>query len=207
MKKICIDPGHPSYFRGTQKINWGCVQGDVKEVELNLILANLLKDILQKKDFVTVLTRYDNKKVVSNKDRARIAKDFNADLFLRIHANNRGDENTIVSGVKTIYPPPTAKAISVQSYAIALSIHREIIKKTGLVDRSVCDDRITARKNELGMLIGTYWANKYKIPTVLIETVYLSNPENRRWILKSANQKLMMEAVAKGIEQYFKGKG
>ena len=207
MKKICIDPGHPSYLRKTKKINWGCVRDGVKEVELNLTLANLLKNILRKKDFVTVLTRYDNKKVVSNEDRAKTAKDFNADLFLRIHANNRGDKNTIVNGVRTIYPPPTAKSISVQSYAIALSIHREIIKKTGLVDRGVCDERITSRKNKLGMLTGTYWTNKYKIPTVLIETVYLSNPENRRWILKSANQKLMMEAVAEGIERYFKGKG
>ena len=203
MTKICIDPGHPSYFKGTQKVNWGCVEGDVKEVELNLILANLLKNILQEKNISTTLTRSDNKKIISNEDRARIAKEFDADLFLRIHADSERHKDTNVKGVRTFYPPATAKNISAQSYEIALSIHREIIKKTGLVDRGVCDERVTAQKNELGMLTGTYWANKYKISTVLLETVYLSNPEDRRWILKPANQRLMMKAVVSGMEQYF----
>jgi len=203
MKKICIDPGHPSYFKGTQKVNWGCVEGGVKEVELNFVLANLLKDVLEEKNFATVLTRSDNKKIVSNEDRARIAKEFKADLFLRIHADSSRYKDVSVSGVRTFYPPFTAKNISIRSYEIALSIHREIIKRTRLVDRGVCDERVTSLKNESGMLIGTYWANQYKIPTVLLEIVYLSNPDNRRWILKSANQKLMMRAVVRGLERYF----
>ena len=203
MTRICIDPGHPSFFRGTQKINWGCVEGGVKEVELNLTLGVLLEKVLQAKGFATTLTRHDNKKIISNKERARIAKEFKADLFLRIHASSERHKDASVRGVRTIYPPPTAGNISAQSYEIALSMHREIIKATGLVDRGVCDERITYLKNELGMLIGTYWANEYKIPTVLLETVYLSNPEDRRWILKSVNQKLMMKAAAKGVEQYF----
>lgn len=207
MKRICIDPGHPSYFKGTSKINWGCEEGGIKEVELNLVLASLLEKMLQKKGFTTVLTRYDNKKIISNEDRAKIAKKHNADLFFRIHADSERHKDTEVNGVRTFYPPPAAKNISAQSWEMALNIHREIVKKTGLVDRGVCDERATSLKSEQGMLAGTYLANKYKIPTILLETVYLSNPEDRQWILKSANQKLMIKAVAQGIEQYFKEKG
>lgn len=206
MKKIClcIDPGHPSYFRGTSKINWGCEVDGVKEVELNLKLAKLLKKMLLKKGFAVVLTRYDNKKVVSNKQRAETAKKYNVSLFFRIHADSERHKDSEIRGVKTIYPPPAAKNIWLKSWEIALTIHREIIKKTGLVDRGVCDERITALKNKQGMLTGTYFANKYKIPTVLLEAVYLSNPEDRLWILNPSNQKLMMQAVAEGIEKYFK---
>jgi len=204
MKRICIDPGHPSYFEGTQKVNWGCVESGVKEVELNLILSVLLEKILQENRFSTTLTRYDNEKIISNKNRAKIAKEFNADLFLRIHVDSERHKDSEVKGVRTFYPPPAAKNISMQSYEIALSIHRAIIKRTGLVDQGVCDERVTTLKNKQGILTGTYWANKYKIPTVLLEAIYLSNLQDRRWILKSANQKLMMKAVAEGIKQYFK---
>lgn len=203
MKKICIDPGHPSYFKGTSKINWGCEERGIKEVELNLTLASLLEKLLQKKGFATVLTRQDNKKIISNEERAKIAREFNADLFLRIHADSERHKDTEISGVRTFYPPPAAKNISAQSWEIALNIHREIVKKTGLVDLGVCDERATTLKNEQGMLTATFLTNKYKIPTVLLETVYLSNPEDRRWILQSANQKLMMEAAAEGIKLYF----
>lgn len=204
MKNICIDPGHPSYFKETQKINWGCEDGGVKEVKLNLTLAVLLEKILQERGFFTTLTRHDNRKIISNENRAKIAKEFKADLFLRIHADSERHKDTKVKGVRTFYPPSTANNISAQSYEIALSIHREIIKKTKLVDRGVCDERVITQKNEFGMLTGTYWANQYKIPTILLETVYLSNPEDKQWILKPTNQELMMKAVAKGIEQYFK---
>lgn len=202
MKKICIDPGHPSYFTGTQKVNWGCEEGGVKEVELNLTLANLLEKILQQKGFTTVLTRYDNKKIISNEERVEIARKFNADLLFRIHADRERHKDIEVNGVRTFYPPPSAKNISAQSWKMALSIHRAIVEKTGLVDHGVCDERVTTLKNEQGMLTGTDLANKYKIPTVLLETVHLSNREDRQWILKSTNQKLMMESVAEGIANY-----
>ena len=199
--KICIDPGHPSYFRGKKEINWGARIGKFKEVEINLELARILKELLKRESFSCVLTRQDNIKVVSNKQRAIIAKDFGAQLFLRIHIDWERHNDPNIRGIKTIYPPPSAEKIHKISWEIALVIHKEIIKKTGLIDRGVCDERITFYKDKNGMLEGTFWANKFNIPTVLLELGYLSNPEDREWISLEENKRKLMEAVAEGIKK------
>ncbi len=201
LKRICIDPGHPSYFKGTKKINWGCSFKQIKEVEVNLQLAKLLEKFLNQKGFKTKLTRKDNTTIVSNKKRAEIARDFKANLFFRIHIDWERHNDSSIKGIKTIYPPPSAKNIHKISRKIALIIHEEVISIPELVDRGVCDERVCFYKNELGMLEATFWANKFNIPTVLLEAGYLSNPEDRKWITKKSNQEKLMRKVAKGIEK------
>jgi N-acetylmuramoyl-L-alanine amidase len=204
MKKICIDPGHPSYFRETKKINWGCEGNGIREVELNLKLAILLGIELQNYDFDVLLTRENNTTIVSNKERVLLAKEFNADLFLRIHLDSDKEENESIRGTKTIYPPINAKNISDKSQEIATAIHEDIVLKTDLIDRGVCDERICNLKNRDGMLEGTYWADKFNIPSVLLEVVYLSNKEDARWISREENQMIYIRAVAEGLVKYVK---
>ncbi len=207
MKRICIDPGHPSYFKGTKKVNWGCEENGIKEVELNLLLANLLMIFLEEFGFEVILTRKDNFSVVSNKERAIKAKNFNADLFLRIHLDSEKHGDKTVKGTRTIYPPSFAKNISQKSWEIAIHIHRSIILKTGLVDRGVCDDRICTLSSEEGILEGSHLANEFNIPSVLLEVVYISNREDSEWILNKENQSLYIEAVTKGLLNYLNLKG
>ncbi len=125
MKKTCIDPGHPSYFKDTQKINWGCEEDGIKEVELNLKLAEILEKILQERGCKVILTRRDNKQIVSNEDWTKIVEEFGADLFLRIHSNSERHKDSEIRGVKTIYPPPATRNISAKSWEIASSVHIE----------------------------------------------------------------------------------
>jgi hypothetical protein len=40
----------------------------------------------------------------------------------------------------------------------------------------------------LGMWVGSYEADKLGIPVVLTEMVYLSNPEDTKWIINPVNQ-------------------
>jgi N-acetylmuramoyl-L-alanine amidase len=202
-KRICIDPGHPSYFEGTRKINYGAVAGNIKEVELNLNLADILRILLEKRGYKIRLTRVSNKKVVANKKRAEIARDFNSELFLRIHVDYERHNDFSIKGTKTIYPPPTAENIHLRSWGIALSTHKAVVVKTGLVNRGVCDERVCLLTSKFGMLTGTYWANKFNIPTVLLEVVYLSNSKDREWIIKASNQELYMTAVADGIDHFY----
>ncbi len=202
MKRICIDPGHPSYFKGTKKVNWGCEENGIKEIELNLSLANLLMVFLEKFGFEVTLTRKDNFSVVSNKERAVKAKNFNADLFLRIHLDSERHGDKMVKGARTFYPPSSAKNISQKSWEIAIHIHRSIILKTGLVDRGVCDERVCVFSSKKGMLEGSHLADEFNIPSVLLEVVYISNKEDAKWILNKENQSLYVEAVTKGLLNY-----
>jgi N-acetylmuramoyl-L-alanine amidase len=202
MKRICIDPGHPSYFKGTKKINWGCEENGIKEVELNLSLASLLMIFLERSGFEVILTRKDNFFVVSNKERARKAKEFNADLFLRIHLDSERRGDKAVKGTRTVYPPSFAKNISQKSWEIAIHIHRSVILKTGLVDRGVCDERVCTFSSKEGMLEGSHLADEFNISSVLLEVVYISNREDAKWILNKENQSLYVEAVAEGLLNY-----
>ena len=202
MKRICIDPGHPSYFKNTDKVNWGCEENGIREVELNLELANLLMVFLEKNRFEVVMTRNDNVSVVSNEERALEAKNFNADLFLRIHLDSERHGDKTVRGVRTFYPPSSAKNISQKSWEIATQIHRSIILKTDLIDRGVCDERVCVFSNTDGMLEGSRLANEFNIPSVLLEVVYISNKEDAEWISKKENQNLYIEAIVKGILNY-----
>lgn len=202
MRTICIDPGHPSYFEGTGKINWGAEENDIREVELNLELSNILSDGLKEEGFDVVMTRHDNETVVSNKKRLEIAKESNADLVLRIHADSERHGDDDVRGVRTLYPPRNAENISQESWEIASKIHRSVILETGLIDRGVCDERVCSLKNEFGMLVGSYWANEFDIPSVLIEVVYLSNTEDAEWISDEKNKLLYMKSVASGVVSY-----
>lgn len=202
MRRICIDPGHPSYFKGTKKVNWGCRENGIKEVELNLELANFLMKSLKKNGFDVILTRKDNISVVSNEERVLKAKNFNADLFLRIHLDSERHGDKTVRGVRTFYPPSSARGISQKSWEIATQIHRSIILKTDLIDRGVCDERVCTFSNEEGMLEGSRLANEFNIPSVLLEVVYLSNEDDAEWISKKENQGLYIEAVVDGLLSY-----
>jgi N-acetylmuramoyl-L-alanine amidase len=202
MKRICIDPGHPSYFKGTKKVNWGCEENGIKEVELNLSLANLLMVFLERFGLEVTLTRKDNFSVVSNKERVAKAKRFNADLFLRIHLDSERHGDNTVKGARTFYPPSSAKNISQKSWEIAINIHRSIILKTGLVDRGVCDESVCTLSAKGGMLEGSRLANEFNIPSVLLEVVYISNKEDAEWILNKENQNLYVGAVIEGLLNY-----
>lgn len=40
-------------------------------------------------------------------------------------------------------------------------------------------------------------------PAVLVETGYMSNPQEYQYLIKGENQKAMAEKIGKGIEKYF----
>lgn len=88
--KIMIDPGHG----GKEP---GAVNQYVKEKEINLIVANKLKSLLESKGFIPQMTRY-NDNYVSLDERCIIANTCKSDLFISIHHNAGGAD-----GYEVIY--------------------------------------------------------------------------------------------------------
>lgn len=109
---IVIDPGHqatmwaeeesvaPGYSSTKKKATPGTtgVVTGVKEYELTLDISLMLKEYLEQCGATVVLTRTTNDVQLSNQERAQVAVDNNADLFIRIHADKANDSYT--SGVK-----------------------------------------------------------------------------------------------------------
>ncbi len=81
--KICLDPGHGG---DANKRAFKRGPTGVREAEVNLRVAQYLKEFLAAAEAEVILTR-DEDDYLSNEDRAAIAGDWGADLFVSLHHN------------------------------------------------------------------------------------------------------------------------
>ena len=124
---IVIDPGHqqeadteleesiPGTTAEKERATSGAVgiNSGVKEYELTLEYANVLKEYLEGCGAEVILTRTENDVDISNIERAQIAIDNNADYFIRIHADSAPDSE--ISGVKVYVPSTGSYSSSIAS--------------------------------------------------------------------------------------------
>lgn len=104
---VCIDPGHGGYKPGA-------VVDGVEEKDLNLDIALAMRDYLEGIDppyptFDVIMTRTSDVHV-SLADRADIANDEDADIFVSIHCNANDDSSE--RGTTAIYPNNHDAALS-----------------------------------------------------------------------------------------------
>ena len=106
-KTIVIDPGHQTRGDSTKepigpgasetkaKVTTGAtgISTKQKESELALKVALLLEKALKEEGYNVIMTRTTNNVNISNKKRAMIANNADADAFLRIHADSYSDSN------------------------------------------------------------------------------------------------------------------
>ena len=104
-KTIVIDPGHqtrgdsskepigPGATETKAKVTTGAtgISTKQKESELALKVALLLEKALKEEGYNVIMTRTTNNVNISNKERAMIANNSEADAFLRIHADSYSD--------------------------------------------------------------------------------------------------------------------
>lgn len=207
-KIIVIDAGHQLVpDLGTEPLGPGSTimkyrvsdgtQGIVTrlpEYILNLQIAQKLKEKLIAEGYEVVMIRETHDVSISNKERSGIANASGAELFIRIHAN--GNKNSKIKGIETIYPSkenPFVSFLSEASYKIAVLIHDEMIKTTGAESAGV-----VAMDNMTGL-------NWSKIPVTIVETGYMTNPEEDRLLITSEYQEKLVQGMVNGINLYFQG--
>jgi N-acetylmuramoyl-L-alanine amidase len=99
VRKIVLDPGHGGRDGGSS------TGGGLVEKELTLDIARRLKALLSEGEAFEVLMTRESDEFVVLKDRARLANEAGADLFLSIHLNWL--EPITQRGVETFYLGPT----------------------------------------------------------------------------------------------------
>ena len=160
---VVIDPGH-----GSMEYPGGQYDGYV-EKDIDLVVASVMKDRLEKYDGVTVyMTRYDDSNVELH-DRAKVAKNCNADLFVSIHFNTSATHSTYGS---ELWIPAQNKY-----YNKVFPLANEMMKNfeaVGLHNRG-----IKTKLNSAGT--DNYYAvlkdsTDYGIPSILVEHCHLDNP-------------------------------
>lgn len=177
---IVIDPGHGGSDRGS-------VHGGVAEADVTLDMAKRLRSILVAQGWEVKLTHDADADVYAADDSARdelqarvdIANKAGARLFVSIHANafiNSGPYGT------TIYiSKPDDVAIAK-------------IVETRLANDGTKDDGIV--KSHL------YVTLHARMPAVLIETAFLSNPHDYALLTSSAWRQKVAQEIADGIGEY-----
>ncbi len=177
---IVIDPGHGGSDTGAE-------HGGLKEADLTLDMAKRLRDILVARGWQVKLTRESDVDVYAANDSARdelqarvdVANHAGARLFVSIHANayiNSGPYGTTCYISK---PDDVAFARIVEAHLAA-----DGTKDDGIV------------KSHLYVTLHT------RMPAVLIETAFLSNPSDYALLASSAWRQKVVQEIADGIGQY-----
>ena len=205
-KVIVLDPGHSSVVSGSiEPIGPGSgemkaadssgtrgVSTGITEYELNFTIATKLRDELVERGYTVILTREDNSTQISCSERAIIANNNNADVFLRIHAD--GSESSSSSGAMGICITPSNPYISgmySESRVLSDAILNEYVAATGMSSRGVW---------ETDTMTGINWC---ETPVTIVEMGYLSNPDEDQLMSSDEYQRKIAVGIANGIDNYF----
>ncbi len=169
----------------------GCATG-LREYELNLAVALLLRDELTARGYTVIMVRETHDVNMSNSERAMVANDANADAFIRIHAN--GSEDSSVHGALTMCQTasnPYNGYLYEESRNLSECVLDGFVNATGCKKRSII---------ETDTMSGINWCS---VPTTIIEMGFMSNPDEDALMATPEYQLRMAQGMADGIDAYF----
>ncbi|ELR97520.1 N-acetylmuramoyl-L-alanine amidase [Gloeocapsa sp. PCC 73106] len=171
---VIIDPGHGGKDPGAIGI------GGVKEKELIFPMAQQVADILEKQGIQVIMTRKSDY-YVGLEDRAKMANQAGADLFISIHANSMGMSRPDINGLETYYFQDGIR--------LAETIHNSILKRVDVDNRGI-------RRARFFVLRET------QMPAVLLEVGFLTGKEDAQKLSNPDYRSQISQAIAEGILQY-----
>ena len=170
--RVVLDPGHGGD-------DPGAVVEEALEKDINLAVALLVREQLAEQEGVVVLMTREQDVYPSLTDRADFANREQADLFVSIHANSLEDNS--YAGIFTFYHPDKRS-----SRSFAEAIQAAVTAASGGLDRGVrSEDYAVLRETEM--------------PAVLVETGFMTCPEELALLLDTDYQKLLAQGIAQGI--------
>ncbi len=192
---VVIDPGHGGVDGGTN-------QDGILEKDINLAIAEKLRAYLEQKGYKVIMTRekdvsLDNLNDSSSSRHQRdlnarldIINNSNAQLFVSIHVNCNLSR-PVSDGSIVFYSEKYAQNRQL-AYLLQRSFNSMVVDG---VKRTVHDPQVS-----------NYFLLKHsKIPGVIAETAFISNPEERILLTKEPFQDQLAKAISDGVEKYLSG--
>lgn len=203
---IVIDPGHGSKANlekeplspGSKimKIKDGGgasgVTTGTPEYKITMRVAKSLNEKLIAKGYKVIMTKTDENLSLGNVERAEIGNKANADLVIRLHCDSFN--NPSAKGASMLIP----KGINENTKAIAA-----ISEKYGKTLLDTYCSRMNIKNRGLIYSEDMTGFNWSKVPVVLIEMGFLSNPDEDNMMSSSDFQEKSASAITEGIEKIF----
>jgi N-acetylmuramoyl-L-alanine amidase len=221
VNRIAIDAGHGGRDYGAP----GYIKG-VHEKNITLQIAKrLARKIRQELNCEVIMTRTGDRHLTLE-ERTAIANAQNADLFISIHTN--ANKNRRVHGISTFYLNPADDEESIRVAALENKTSTKNISDLqtilySLLQNAKIDDSILlggyiqesmiaqlktkgygriknqgVKKAPFYVLIGAL------MPSVLVETSFISNPRECKRLINPRYQQRLVEGIVKGIKKYIR---
>jgi N-acetylmuramoyl-L-alanine amidase len=190
--KIVIDPGHGGSDSGAVGVN------GLYEKTVNLDIAKKLKTMLLARGYETAISREEDT-FLSLKERVEFTNAQQADLFVSIHANSMPG-NSRTRGALILYhdnrspqedypASPEMTELTPQSKEFAQVVLNHFVDTAGMENRGLVQSAV-------------YVVRMGTIPSILVETGFLSNRQDADLLDNDAVRTTMAQAIEQGIEAY-----
>ena len=220
---VVIDAGHGGKDYGAIGVN------GAKEKEINLSIALKLGKLIEKelKDVKVVYTRKDDKFLELYK-RGKIANDYDGKLFISIHCNSTAKKNSDASGfeVYLLRPGKTQDAIEIAEMENAVIQYEADPKRyQKLTDEnfilvSMAHSSYLKYSEKFAELLHNQFSNEFDVqsrgvkqagfyvlvgasmPSVLIETGFLSNKKDAEYLKSTKGHQEIAAAIFRALKGY-----
>ena len=196
-KIVLLDPGHGGEDPGAVSDYSG-----IKEKDLNLYIANRVKELLEKENIKVLMTRTEDRleyepgttSVTQKRKqdllrRKQMMDTCGADIVVSIHMNKF--KQTQYYGAQTFYPPGCTEGQKLAGL-IQTSL-RELVDPQNTRQALVKKEEIIIVKN-------------WKTPITIVECGFLSNEEEERKLQTQEYHDKLAYAIKDGIVKYFNAK-
>ena len=225
IEKVVIDAGHGGRDPGAVG------PGGLREKDMNLDIAFRLKTVLEDRHKLNVVMTRDDDIFIPLGERTTIANREAADVFISIHCNAaprnkrnragmRGVETYFLSLAKTDdarataamensaiqFEQPDRQTANFDDVQLILwdVMQNEFLKESSdlaeWIQESLSDGLAIPSRgvNQAGF----YVLNGAYMPAVLVETAFISNPEEERLLKKPSFRQNVAEGIARGLAEF-----
>lgn len=186
-KTVVVDAGHGGTDKGAPGVN------GTNEKDINLSIAFLVAAELRAAGASVIMARSTDYKVPLY-DRPALANQAGADFFISIHCNDPGNGNRSINGSVVYYHGDDNNART-----LAQSIAERFEQMGGIRSKGIASDYTVYRGEGFAVLRAS------RMVGVLIETGFMTNPNDVRLLNDKAMQQKIAVAVVAGLRDYIEG--
>lgn len=220
VRRVVIDPGHGGRDYGAP----GYLKG-VHEKNVVLEISKLLKQMIRDQIKCDVVLTRNSDKFLSLEERTAIANTQNADLFISVHTN--ASRNRRAHGIETYILNLATDDEAIRVAAMENATSTRNISDLDSILQDLMNNAKVSESTRLGSYVQQSMSRRLKkkynyirdkgvkqapfyvllgadMPSILIETSFISNPRECKRLINKDYQRHMCQGIVDGIKRYIK---